>query len=109
MRSTLFDYQLDIEKIAQEPANPRDSAKLMLVDRKTGRLTDRRVADLVGILSTNDVLVFNQTKVIPARLFGTKSTGGKGEMFLVKQLESDTWGGVSKPGLRGGQRVEMGG
>jgi len=107
MKASLFDYQPDIEKIAQEPADPRDSAKLMLVDRKTGRLTDRRVADLVGILSTNDVLVFNQTKVIPARLFGTKSTGGKVELLLVKQLGSDTWEAISKPGLRVGQRIEM--
>ncbi|MEK7064745.1 MAG: S-adenosylmethionine:tRNA ribosyltransferase-isomerase, partial [Patescibacteria group bacterium] len=62
MRSILFDYQLDVEKIAQEPAEPRDSAKLMLVDRGTGRITDRRFSDLTAILSTNYVLVFNQTK-----------------------------------------------
>ncbi len=107
MRSTLFDYQLNIEKIAQEPAEPRDSAKLMLVDRKTGRLTDRRVADLAEILSTNDVLVFNQTKVMPVRLFGTKSTGGKVELLLVKQLGSDTWEAISKPGLKVGQKIEV--
>jgi len=107
MRSTLFDYQLDIEKIAQEPADPRDSAKLMLIDRKTGKIVDRRFSDLVAILSTNDVLVFNQTKVIPVRLLGVKSTGGKVELLLVKQLESDTWEAISKPGLRAGQRIEV--
>ncbi|MFZ2201772.1 MAG: tRNA preQ1(34) S-adenosylmethionine ribosyltransferase-isomerase QueA [Microgenomates group bacterium] len=107
MRSTLFDYQLDIDKIAQEPADPRDSAKLMLVDRKTGGITDRRVSDLTEILSTNNVLVFNQTKVIPVRLLGTKSTGGKVELLLVKQLGSDTWEAISKPGLRVGQRIEV--
>ena len=107
MRSTLFDYQLDIEKIAQEPADPRDSAKLMLIDRKTGKIVDRRFSDLVAILSTNDVLVFNQTKVIPVRLLGMKSTGGKVELLLVKQLESDTWEAISKPGLRAGQRIEV--
>ena len=79
MKASLFDYQLDIEKIAQEPADPRDSAKLMLVDRETGKIVDRRFSDLVAILSTNDVLVFNQTKVIPVRLLGVKSTGGKVE------------------------------
>ncbi len=107
MRSTLFDYQLDIEKIAQEPADPRDSAKLMLVDRKTGKIVDRRFSDLMAILSTNDVLIFNQTKVIPVRLLGMKSTGGKVELLLVKQLESDTWEAISKPGLRAGQRIEV--
>ena len=107
MRSTLFDYQLDIEKIAQEPADPRDSAKLMLVDRETGKIVDRRFSDLVAILSTNDVLVFNQTKVIPVRLLGMKSTGGKVELLLVKQLESDTWEAISKPGLRVGQKIEV--
>lgn len=107
MRSALFDYQLDVEKIAQEPAEPRDSAKLMLVDRKTGGITDRRVSDLAEILSTNDVLVFNQTKVIPVRLLGTKSTGGKVELLLVKQLGSDTWEAISKPGLRAGQKIEV--
>lgn len=107
MRSTLFDYQLDIGKIAQEPADPRDSAKLMLVDRKTGGITDRRVSDLTEILSTNDVLVFNQTKVIPVRLLGTKSTGGKVELLLVKQLGSDTWEAISKPGLKVGQKIEV--
>lgn len=107
MRSALFDYQLDIEKIAQEPAEPRDSAKLMLVDRKTGGISDRRVSDLAEILSTNDVLVFNQTKVIPVRLLGTKSTGGKVELLLVKQLGTDTWEAISKPGLKVGQRIEV--
>lgn len=107
MRSILFDYQLDVEKIAQEPAEPRDSAKLMLVDRGTGRITDRRFSDLTAILSTNYVLVFNQTKVIPARLFGVKGTGGKVELLLVKQLGSDTWEAISKPGLKVGQKIEV--
>ena len=74
----------------------------MLVDRGTGRITDRRFSDLTAILSTNYVLVFNQTKVIPARLFGVKGTGGKVELLLVKQLGSDTWEAISKPGFEGG-------
>lgn len=107
MRSTLFDYNLDVGRIAQEPVEPRDSAKLMLVDRKTGKISGRTISELVEILSTNHVLVFNQTKVIPVRLFGTKSTGGKVELLLVKQLGSDTWEAISKPGLKVGQRIEV--
>ncbi len=107
MKLELFDYHLEAEKIAQEPANPRDSAKLLVLNRKTGKMSDKKVTDLVEILSPNHVLVFNQTKVIPVRLFGAKITGGKVELLLVKQLASDSWEAITSPGLKVGQKVEI--
>lgn len=107
MKIGLFDYHLEQNRIAQEPANPRDSARLMLIDRSNGKMEDKQTSDLVKILTPNDVLVFNQTKVIPVRLFGQKTTGGKVELLLTKQLNEDTWEAISTPGLKIGQKLEI--
>lgn len=103
-----FDYELNQDKIAQEPANPRDNAKLLVLDKTTGKMVDKKVSDLVDTLDKDCVLVFNQTKVMPVRLLGMKSTGGKVELLLVKQLASDTWEAISSPGLKVGQKLEIG-
>lgn len=103
-----FDYELNQDRIAQEPANPRDGAKLLVLDKVTGKMTDKKVSDLIEVLGQNFVLVFNQTKVMPVRLLGMKSTGGKVELLLVKQLASDTWEAISSPGLKVGQKIEVG-
>ncbi len=105
MKIELFDYHFEQDKIAREPANPRDSAKLMLVNRKTGKIEDKVISDLLTILTPEDVLVFNQTKVIPARLFGQKTTGGKVELLLTRQIGEDTWEAISTPGLKVGQKL----
>ncbi len=107
MKIDLFDYHLDQDRIAQEPANPRDSARLMILNRTSGKIEDRLVSDLLKILTSKDVLVFNQTKVIPVRLFGQKTTGGKIELLLTKQLNEDTWEAISTPGLKVGQKLEI--
>ena len=102
-----FDYHLEQSRIAQEPADPRDSARLMLVDRKNGRIEDGVFSDLLKLITPNDVLVFNQTKVMPVRMFGQKSTGGKVELLLTRQLNENTWEAISTPGLKVGQKLEI--
>lgn len=109
MRLSQFDYELPEEKIAQEPAEPRDSSKLMVVDRSSKKIQNKIFRELLELLSGNDVLVFNQTKVMPVRLFGNKNTGGKVELLLVKQTETDTWEAITRPALKEGQEVQLGG
>jgi len=108
MKLSLFNYLLDLSKIAHEPVEPREKAKLMVVDRRRSGLKDFLIRDLTKMLTKDDVLVFNQTKVIPARLFGEKTTGGKVEALLVKKVSDDTWEAISRPSLKEGQRVNFG-
>ena len=78
MRVDLFDFDLPPDLIAQRPVSPRDSARLL--DVTAPGLADRTVRDLPGLLNRGDLLVFNDTKVIPARLIGTRTSGGKVEI-----------------------------
>lgn len=98
-----FDYQLPSERIAQVPLAQRDQCKLLCVDRKSGNLTDRLFTDLGTSLGSTDVLVLNNTKVLPARLFATTPTGKTIEILLEKEVsqtpESLTFECLSKPGL----------
>ncbi len=86
MRRTDFSYQLPAELIAQHPLTDRAASRLLCLDGRTGAVTDRRFADLPGLLRRGDLLVVNDTRVIPARLFGNKDSGGKVEM-LVERVE----------------------
>ncbi len=88
-----FDYYLPPELIAQEPAEKRDAARLMTLDRRSGTIGESGFAAIAGLLRNGDLLVLNDTRVIPARLFGTKESGGKVELFLVKRLPQlrETW------------------
>ena len=83
-----FDYHLPSELISQQPIKPRDSARLLILDRVSGRLAHKHFNDLPEILEPGDVLVFNDSRVIPARLLGKKKTGGKIEIFLLKKLKN---------------------
>ncbi len=109
MRTEEFDYHLPPELIAQEPADPRDSARLMVVDRATGDVGHLRFNDLPKLLDRGDLLVHNETRVIRARLFAQKPTGGKVEILLLRQrgdaehAEARTW-----EALVGGRRVRPG-
>lgn len=107
MKLTEFDYQLDPERIAQTPAEPRDSSRLMVLNRATDTLTHSIFANICEFLDPGDVLVFNQTRVIPARMYGYKAeTGGKIELLLLKQLDDQTWRGmVGGKGARQGTRL----
>ncbi len=103
-----YNYHLPEELIAQIPSSPRDSSKLMVIDRKTGTASHRIFRDLPDILLSSDVLVFNDTKVFPARLRGYKSTGGKVEVLLLKNTIKNLWEVISHPGLKVGQNLLLG-
>ncbi|HMM05812.1 MAG TPA: tRNA preQ1(34) S-adenosylmethionine ribosyltransferase-isomerase QueA [Clostridiales bacterium] len=100
MRLEEFDYHLPKELIAQCPAANRDKSRLLHVSLTDDRLEDRVFSDIVDYLNEKDVLVLNETKVIPARLFGHKETGAKVELFLLKRLHGDTWETLVRPGRK---------
>ena len=103
-----FSYDLPQELIAQTPAQPRDSARLMTVGRRTGELGHHIFSEICDFLRPGDVLVINDTKVIPARIFGVKeSTGVVMETLLLRQLSPDTWETIMRPGRRGKPGVEI--
>lgn len=83
-----FDYDLPAELIAQKPVSPRESARLLVMNKATGEISHRHFFDLPDLLKAGDVLVFNDSKVIPARLHGQKETGGKMEVFLLTEADS---------------------
>jgi S-adenosylmethionine:tRNA ribosyltransferase-isomerase len=92
LKVTDFDYDLPEHFIAQEPLEPRDSSKLLLLNRKTGRIEHRIFREIVDLIQPNDVLVMNNTRVIPARLAAYKvETQGKAEILLLRQLDDTTW------------------
>lgn len=86
-----YDYALPQNAVAQKPVRPRDASRLMVVDRSTGEIAHRRFADIVEYLRAGDVLVLNDSKVIPARLIGIKSTGGTVEILLVRKVRDGIW------------------
>jgi S-adenosylmethionine:tRNA ribosyltransferase-isomerase len=99
-----FDYILPQSAIAHHPAKPRDSSKLLLVSRSQQTLTDSVFANLESLLSENDVLVLNNTKVIPARLIGKKTTGGQTEILLISKNTPTSFKAMTK-GLKIGQKI----
>jgi len=101
MKTSDFDYHLPPELIAQHPVEPRDHSRLMIVDRKTGRFEHRRFYEITDYLHKGDVLVFNDSRVIPARLHGTRTgSGGRVEILLLRRLEPGTWEALVKPAKR---------
>lgn len=96
-----FWYDLPKELIAQEPANPRDSAHMMVLDRKSDAVEHAVFHDLPNYLEAGDLLVVNNSKVLPARLMGTKvPTGAVCEVLLLRQDHGDTWECLARPGKR---------
>lgn len=101
MKTSDFDYYLPEELIAQHPEDKRDHSRLMVINREDNTIEDKNFYDIIDYLNPNDLLVVNNTKVIPARLFGHKEkTGGKVELLLLKKIEKDTWECLVKPGRR---------
>ncbi|AVQ47288.1 tRNA preQ1(34) S-adenosylmethionine ribosyltransferase-isomerase QueA [Clostridium botulinum] len=96
-----FDFYLPEELIAQHPMEKRDEARLLVLDKKTGEIEDKIFKDILDYLTPNDCLVLNNTRVLPARLIGSKEeTGGKMEFLLLKRKERDVWETLVKPGKR---------
>lgn len=99
MKTSDFYYDLPQELIAQTPAEPRDSARLLVYDRATKQISHRHFYDITDYLKKGDVLVVNNTKVLPARIYGKKEkTGGKIEFLLLKRLDLTRWEVILKPG-----------
>lgn len=101
-----FDYPHPEELIAAAPAQPRDAARLLVIERASGRLEHGLFRDLGRWLKAGDCLVLNRTKVLPCRLLGRKATGGKADLLLVKELGPARWTALSS-GLKPGQRLEF--
>ena len=125
MRVNELDYQLPHELIAQRPLTDRDASRMLLLDRKDGRWEDRRFAEFPELLHGDELLVFNNTRVLPARLFGRRMgvhaqrpsrktvrehLTGTVEVFLVRQLTEDLWEALVRPGrkMQVGERVLFG-
>jgi len=107
MKLSSFDYHLPPTLIAQSPIDPRDHAKLMLINRTTGSITHHHIYDLPQLIPKSYFIVANNTKVFPARLLGRKSTGGKVEILLTKPLGHSRYLCISKPGLKLGDVVKF--
>jgi S-adenosylmethionine:tRNA ribosyltransferase-isomerase len=116
MRLDAFDYPLDESLIAQQPIDPRDEARLLVLDRRTGDIRHQRVAALPELLAAGDSLIFNDTLVFPARFLGTKRpSGGKIELLLVRRIASsgsgvgqnEVWTALIRGHAHAGQQVEL--
>ena len=114
MKMSDFDYELPQELIAQTPVEPRDSSRLLVINRATGEFTHRHFRDIGEYLRPGDLLIANQSRVIPARLFGHRATsGGAVEILLLAErpdLGTNFWETIARPGrkLRTGERVMLG-
>ena len=101
MKTSDFDYELPQELIAQTPVEPRDSSRLLVYHRATGMVEHKIFRDIIDYLHAGDVLVINQTRVIPARLYGVKEgTGGAIEFLLLRRLNLTDWEVILKPGKK---------
>ena len=101
MKTSDFFYELPQELIAQTPVEPRDSSRLMLLDKSGGSVTHKHFYDLIDYLEEGDCLILNDTRVIPARIYGVKNdTGAVVEFLLLKQKENNVWECLCKPGKR---------
>ena len=110
MELSEFNYYLPEELIAQTPIKKRDESRLMLLDKKTGEIEHKIFKDIINYLEPGDCIVRNNTKVIPARLYGKKSTGANVEFILLKNIEGDIWEAMVRPGnkLHVGSKVIFG-
>ena len=108
-RTSDYDFALPAELIAQTPAERRDESRLMVVERATGRVEHARFRDLAGMVPAGDALVLNATRVIRARLLGTRDSGAPAEVFLLRPLGDGTWEALVSPGgkLRPGRVVHV--
>lgn len=108
MKTTDFDYHLPESSIAQTPAEPRDSSRLLVLHRQTGEIEHKTFRDIRDYLKAGDLLVLNQTRVIPARIFARKETGGRVELLLLRRRDLLRWEAlVGGKGLRVGSKVRV--
>ena len=111
MKTSDFYYDLPKELIAQTPVEPRDSSRLLVLDRSTGEVTHRHFYDIIDYLNEGDLIVANDSRVLPARIYGVKDeTGARVEFLLLKQISGNRWETLCKPGkkAREGARFSFG-
>ena len=110
MKVSDFNYELPKELIAQHPYDKRDEARLMVLDKRNQSIEHKVFKDIIDYLNLGDCLVINNTKVIPARLYGKKDTGANVEFLLLKRIENDIWEAMVRPGqkLKSGSKVVFG-
>jgi len=110
MKVSDFNYELPEELIAQKPYDKRDEARLMVINKKTRQIEHKVFKDIINYLEPGDCLVINNTKVIPARLYGKKETGANIEFLLLKRIENDDWEVMVRPGnkLKPGTKATFG-
>jgi S-adenosylmethionine:tRNA ribosyltransferase-isomerase len=111
MQLSDFDYQLPQELIAQYPLKERDGSRMMVLERETHKIYEKKFADIVGYLNKGDTVVMNDAKVIPARLLGRKDTGAKVELFLLENLGDGAYKVLAKPSkrLKTGTKINLSG
>ena len=111
MRTEAFDYPLPDSQIAQSPIEPRDASRLLVLDRARGTISHHCFRELPELLAPGDLLVRNDTRVLPARLVGARPTGGRAEALLLRDLGGDRWEAMVFPGRRldVGARIRFGG
>ena len=111
MKTKDFWYDLPEELIAQTPLQQRDSSRLMVLDRETGEVSHKHFYEIIDYLNPGDCLVMNDSRVLPARLLGSRPTGGAVELLLLRDLGDKKWECLAKPGrkLQVGQQVIFGG
>ena len=109
--TSAFDYELPPGLIARHPAEPRDASRLLVLERATGTITHRHFRDLPGLIPAGDVLVLNETRVLPARLLGRRAGGGAAEVLLLRELSAVecSWEALVRPGgkLKPGRTVQV--
>ena len=105
-----FDYNLPEELIAQVPIKKRDESRLLVLNKEKQTIEHKTFKDIIDYLNEGDCLVLNETKVLPARLYGKKETGANVEFLLLKQMEDDIWECIVRPGnkLHVGAKVIFG-
>ena len=108
MKTSDFDYNLPASSIAQTPAEPRDSSRLLVLHRATGKIEYRIFREIGDYFREGDLLVLNQTRVIPARIYARKETGGRVELLLLRRRDELTWEAlVGGKGLRVGKKINV--
>lgn len=110
MLITDFDFELPDQLIAQEPLEKRENSRMLILNRDEHTFSDEHFYNFPKFLRTGDVIVLNNTKVFPARLFGTMETGAKAEVFLVREIQTKVWETLARPArrLKSGKRILFG-
>lgn len=108
-RTSDFDFALPQEQIAQEPLADRAASRLMVVRRESGSIEHRKFSDLADLVPAGDLIVLNTTRVLRARLLGTRASGARAEVFLLRRLDDGTWEAMVSPGgkVRPGRRIDI--